>query len=69
MTLHKGKVRRLNEWLKQNGLNLDGSYFYSDSHNDLPLMEIIEHAIAVDPDEKLTRIAKQNGWQLISLLG
>ena len=69
MTLHKGKVKRLNEWLKQNGLNLDGSYFYSDSHNDLPLMEIIEHAIAVDPDEKLTKIAKQNGWQLISLLG
>ena len=64
----RGKVTRLNEWLKQNGFDLGGSYFYSDSHNDLPLMKIVDHAIAVGPDEKLKKIATQKGWQIISLL-
>lgn len=65
---HEGKVVRLQEWLKQEKLNLDGSYFYSDSHNDLPLMEQVETAIAVDPDDTLKSIAEQRGWQVISLL-
>ncbi len=65
---HEGKVIRLQQWLKQKKMGLDGSYFYSDSHNDLPLMEIVETAIAVDPDEKLAEIAKKRGWKIISLL-
>jgi HAD superfamily hydrolase (TIGR01490 family) len=65
---HEGKVVRLLEWLEQERLNLDGSFFYSDSHNDLPLMEKVEKPIAVDPDEKLKLIAKQRGWKIISLL-
>jgi HAD superfamily hydrolase (TIGR01490 family) len=48
-----GKVTRLNDWLKHKGFNLKGSFFYTDSHNDLPLMEIVDNAVAVDPDEKL----------------
>jgi len=65
----EGKVKRLQEWLDQENVNLDGSYFYSDSHNDCPLMEQVANAIAVDPDEQLKKIAKQKGWKIISLLG
>ena len=63
-----GKVTRLNDWLKRKGLDLEGSYFYSDSHNDLPLLELVDNAIAVDPDDKLAKIARQRGWKVISLL-
>ena len=63
-----GKVKRLEQWLKQNNASLEGSYFYSDSFNDLPLMEQVEHVIAVDPDEKLAAIAGQRDWKIISLL-
>jgi len=63
----EGKVTRLNQWLTENQYSLDGSYFYSDSINDLPLLEIVEQPVAVDADEKLTAIAKQQDWPLISL--
>jgi len=49
----QGKVVCLANWLQENGLNLDGSHFYSDSHNDLPLLEAVSHPVAVDPDDKL----------------
>ena len=62
-----GKVTRLNEWLAQTGHTLEGSYFYSDSHNDLPLLELVDHPVAVDADAKLTQIAKQRQWPHISL--
>jgi len=65
---HSGKVTRLNDWLKRKDYSLKGSFFYTDSHNDLPLMEIVDNAIAVDPDEKLAEIARQRGWEVISLL-
>ena len=65
---HEGKVIRLRQWLTDEKLSLEGSFFYSDSHNDLPLLEIVETAIAVDPDEQLAEIAKQRGWEIISLL-
>ena len=64
---HDGKVRRLENWLAQNKVSLAGSCFYSDSFNDLPLMEKVEIAIAVDPDDKLAVVARQRGWQIISL--
>jgi len=63
----QGKVSRLNKWLKEQGLTLEGSYFYSDSHNDLPLLKLVDHPIAVDADPKLQAIAKQHGWPLLSL--
>jgi len=62
-----GKVTRLDNWLKQNQLSLEGSYFYSDSHNDLPLLEKVDHPVAVDADPQLTEVAKDKGWSLISL--
>lgn len=63
----EGKVQRLHDWLRQNGLNLADSYFYSDSHNDLPLLELVSHPVAVDPDETLQQHAEMKGWKIISL--
>ncbi len=65
----EGKVTRLKQWLGENDENLSGSYFYSDSHNDLPLLHWVDHPVAVDPDEKLRAAAKENNWQIISLRG
>jgi HAD superfamily hydrolase (TIGR01490 family) len=63
----EGKVERLGTWLKKTGLNLAESYFYSDSHNDLPLLEMVTYPIAVDPDETLRSHAEAKGWDIISL--
>ena len=63
----QGKVIRVQEWLNTNGHNLIGSYFYSDSHNDLPLLQTVQHPIAVDPDDILRTAAEQAGWPIISL--
>ncbi len=67
-SFQEGKVSRLNEWLiKHPNLSLKGSYFYSDSINDLPLLEKVTHPIAVDPDSKLKQKADKNNWKIISL--
>ncbi|WP_130537481.1 HAD family hydrolase [Thiomicrorhabdus indica] len=66
-TFQEGKVVRLNEWLKENNKTLEGSYFYSDSHNDLPLLKIVDHPVVVDGDEKLVTYGQQQGWPCISL--
>lgn len=63
----EGKVGRLNTWLQKNNENLTGSFFYSDSHNDLPLLQKVDHPVAVDPDEKLRIFAEQNKWRVMSL--
>ena len=63
------KVDRLKEWLAQSGNNLSGSYAYSDSHNDIPLLENVVHSVAVDPDEKLRAHAIENNWKIMSLRG
>ena len=65
----EGKVLRLHEWLKESGHNLKGSAFYSDSHNDIPLLEVVTHATAVDPDPVLEREALERGWPILSLRG
>lgn len=62
-----GKVSRIEAWLAETGQNLDGSWFYSDSHNDIPLLERVPHPVAVDADEKLTNYARQRSWPIISL--
>jgi len=63
----QGKVVRLEKWLAGNGMNLAGSWFYSDSHNDLSLLEMVEHPVAVDADDTLSDHAEQKGWPRISL--
>lgn len=62
-----GKVERLNEWLEDSRQSLDDSWFYSDSHNDLPLLGKVTHPVAVDPDEVLEQHAKDHDWPVISL--
>ncbi len=63
----EGKVNRLNAWLQEHGETLDGSSFYSDSHNDIPLLERVSKPVAVDPDDLLTAHATAQGWPIISL--
>jgi HAD superfamily hydrolase (TIGR01490 family) len=65
----EGKVRRLRQWLWQHNANLKGSIFYSDSHNDIPLLETAEKAVAVDPDDALREYAAKQQWPIISLRG
>ena len=62
-----GKVERLYAWLRETGHSAEGSWFYSDSHNDLPLLEHVSHPVAVDPDSTLARQARERGWPVISL--
>ena len=63
----QGKVDRLNQWLQETGHNLDKSWFYSDSHNDIPLLSLVTHPVAVDPDEALDQHAREKGWEIIKL--
>lgn len=66
-TFREGKVRRLEKWLADNDQSLEGSYGYSDSINDLPLLEAVANPVAVDPDEALAAVASERGWRIISL--
>ena len=63
----EGKVERLNVWLAENEATLDGSYFYSDSHNDLPLLQRVDNPVAVDADDTLRKYAEENRWPVLSL--
>jgi HAD superfamily hydrolase (TIGR01490 family) len=65
-----GKLVRLDQWLAGLGRRLDqfaDSICYSDSHNDLALLERVQRPVAVDPDERLADEARRRGWQTISL--
>ncbi len=68
-SFQEGKVTRLKQWLNHPGreLSLTGSWFYSDSHNDLPLLEIVDNPVAVNPDAELRSIAKQRNWPVYTL--
>ena len=68
----EGKVARLQQFLERHGTRLDcldSSRFYSDSQNDLPLLEKVSHPVAVDPDPTLRAHAEAHGWPVISLRG
>ena len=67
-----GKIAHVGHWLSQRGSSLGAlaeSRFYSDSHNDLPLLEAVQHPVVVDPDPRLLRHALERGWPVISLRG
>jgi HAD superfamily hydrolase (TIGR01490 family) len=68
-TFREGKIERVNEWLGESGHRLADyeSWFYSDSLNDLPLLERVTHPVAVDPDATLRAHAHERGWPIISL--
>lgn len=62
-----GKVTRLQSWLTQYPHDLATAWFYSDSHNDIPLLEQVGNPVAVDPDATLQQVASTRGWPVISL--
>ena len=71
-SFREGKIVRVEAWLESLGLWLGSfgqSWFYSDSHNDLPLLEIVSNPVAVDADTTLAQAAAQRGWPQISLRG
>lgn len=65
LTYQEGKLTRLQEWLAAEGETLAGAAFYSDSHNDLPLLEAVERPVAVNPDPVLRAHAEQAGWPIM----
>jgi HAD superfamily hydrolase (TIGR01490 family) len=60
-----GKLERALEWCTARGLSLDDCAFYSDSHNDVPLLSAVRHAFAVNPDVTLREHAARAGWQVL----
>ena len=61
-----GKIDKLMPWLQKNEETLTGSTFYSDSHNDLPLLELVDNPVAVNADKILTKIAEKKGWEILN---
>ncbi len=69
-SFQQGKITRLNEWLAERGQGLSDfgtTWFYSDSHNDLPLMKLVDKPIAVNPDPILLAYAEDHAWPIMSL--
>lgn len=65
----EGKVEKLRAWIEANspGSTMGDACFYTDSVNDLPLLESVAEPVAVDPDDSLSSIARQRNWKTISL--
>jgi HAD superfamily hydrolase (TIGR01490 family) len=66
----EGKIRRVQDWLAADGKALEDferSTFYSDSTNDLPLLERVSHPVATNPGPALERIARERGWPVLNL--
>ena len=66
-SFREGKVKRLLEWQRDRRLSPRGMWFYSDSHNDVPLLSHVDYPVAVDPDPRLREEAVARGWPIISL--
>ncbi len=70
-SMRAGKVTRMAQWLAQRGLDwadVDAT-FYSDSMNDLPLLEQVRHPVATNPDSRLRQVAAERGWRILDLFG
>jgi len=65
-TFSKGKVKAVEKWCLDNGLKVNQSIFYSDSINDLPMFEVCGVPIAVNPDDKLRKIAEERSFRVIN---
>lgn len=64
-SFREGKVTRLKQWLEAEQVSMDGAYFYTDSINDLPLLEQVDHPVATNPDEQLLQIAEHRHWPVL----
>lgn len=67
--LREGKVARFEDWMRARGLRWDAveTTFYSDSMNDVPLLERVDHPVATNPDSRLRALAAQRGWRILDL--
>lgn len=63
----KGKVARLQQWLAEQSITFEQTYFYSDSHNDLPLLETVDYPHAVNPNDTLRQVAQDRHWPILNL--
>lgn len=70
-SMREGKVQRMQQWLDARGLDWSGveSFFYSDSWNDVPLLERVDHPVATNPDARLRALAQERGWRILDLFG
>ncbi len=70
-TMREGKVTRMGQWLSERGLDWPQveATFYSDSPNDLPLLERVQHPVATNPDPRLRQVAHSRGWRILDLFG
>ena len=68
-TMREGKVRRMEQWLAERQLSWADveSTFYSDSMNDVPLLEKVNHPVATNPDPRLRALAQERGWRILDL--
>ena len=66
LTYREGKVTRLHAWLTEQNETLAGASFYSDSRNDLPLLQLVDRPFTVNPDPTLRAHAEQAGWPILS---
>ncbi len=66
-TFQAGKITALEHWLDAASERASAIHFYSDSHNDLPLLHHVDHPVAVDPDEALAVAAKTHQWPILTL--
>ena len=68
-SLREGKVTRVAQWLAGRGLDWPGveTFFYSDSMNDLPLLERVDHPVATNAETRLRAIARERGWRILDL--
>ena len=63
----EGKVLSMRELAAREGIDLEASYAYSDSESDLPMLRAVGHAVVVNPDQDLRRIAAEEGWEVLRL--
>ncbi len=63
----EGKVAAMTELAERERLDLEGSYAYSDSESDLPMLSAVGHAVVVNPDPELARIATREGWEVLRI--
>ena len=61
------KAARVKQLAAERGIDLDRSYAYSDSINDLPMLELVGNPVAMNPDYRLASLARKRGWQVIDL--
>ena len=67
--MREGKVTRMDAWLAERGLSWESveSTFYSDSMNDVPLLERVNHPVATNPEPRLRALAQERGWRVLDL--